>query len=485
MSEEIKLDNIVPNSWNPNTMSEKNFEALKTSIEVTNGDYLKNNPLKVRKVDGYYEIIDGEHRWKVCKELGWTSIKKEWIEIWEVSEDKARPLTVVLNKDRGHINYFKLSKMLNEDYDEYARNGGMTQKELGDMYGYERVSIANILPIYPRLQKCCHVNTFSNAQLEALARVRNDLLRDVLLERTIERKWKSPTIRSKATTLNEIENYVIGLTDDEKLRNSTITSFVTKMGEDLLEFDFSALKNELDTQFLKQQNQRIIHGDMFEVIDRINDDSIDCILTDPPYAISLGKTVYDLDGRKNIKKDVAEWDHISEQDYLAFTSDWLDKVLPKLKSGGSFFIFTSDKFLSFIRELMIKKGLKFRATITWHKTNPAPSASKDNLVSSIEYILYASKGKPTVFNWLGQNKMHNFVISELPDQKESVGHPTQKPLKVINFLLKFATNSNDVVLDPFAGSGTTAVACKELSRSWVVIEREEKYINLIERRVNN
>jgi len=122
-----------------------------------------------------------------------------------------------------------------------------------------------------------------------------------------------------------------------------------------------------------------------------------------------------------------------------------------------------------------------------HNTNPIPQVRKKNYLSSIEMILwlarYNEKKCPFTFNFKTQNEMHNFIEMPLCGGKERTSHPTQKPLKLFMHLLEIHSNKNDLILDPFLGSGTTAVACEKLNRRWIGIEMNPEYIEIAKKRI--
>lgn len=471
------IDMFVPNSWNTNEMSQEEFDKLKESINITEGKYLRENPLKVRSSDisEKLEIIDGEHRWKACKELG---IKKIPFEKSDIDTEKAQKLNVIYSMNRGQINYFKLSKLLNEYYNTHK----ITYNDLASEFGINSESrIKMIIPIYQRLNNFYEESPapdfFTNSHLEELANCRSEYFREKLIDKSIENKWNSKTIRTQATKLNQISDYLEILTQNESERISILENI-----EDVLfEFDFGPIKNKIDLFFKEISKQKIIHGDCFEIIPTLEQE-FDCILTDPPYNITIDGTEIIFDDRKNISTEFGEWDEYSHEDFIKFLREFITKANSKLKANGSFFIFTSDRYVSYIRTLFIELGLKYRSTIYWHKTNPTNSVRKNTDVSSVEVIAYATKGDTRTYNWLGQNKAHNFIETSICMGKERTTHPTQKPIEVIKWLIEKYTNPGDFILDPFAGSGSTGIACKDMGRNFILIENERKFIELIDMR---
>ena len=131
-------------------------------------------------------------------------------------------------------------------------------------------------------------------------------------------------------------------------------------------------------------------------------------------------------------------------------------------------------------------GMRTRTIFTWHKTNPVPSFRKVNYLSSCEYAWIGSKGETGwTFNFKQQKEMHNFYESPNKTIYGVTEHPTEKPVSMMEHLLKIHTNENDLVLDCFMGSGTTGVACKNLCRDFIGIEMDKEYYQIAFDRIND
>lgn len=237
------IDLIEPNDYNVNSMSQEEFQQLKESIRTTNGRYLLNNPIKIwwNETRQKYIIIDGEHRWRACKELGFDTIPAEIEE--DVDLNKAKELTVVLSKNRGQMDYFKLSKLLNEEYKDENGKTKCTQQELSDRFGLSgRKDVSNLLNIYPRLkdffEKSLGSQTFSNDRLEALARCKNEKLREKLIEQAIKEEWSSKEIREQAAKFNKLSKFLKKEIVNSKERKCIIKIF---SGTSLFDLEFEAL----------------------------------------------------------------------------------------------------------------------------------------------------------------------------------------------------------------------------------------------------
>jgi len=144
--------------------------------------------------------------------------------------------------------------------------------------------------------------------------------------------------------------------------------------------------------------------------------------------------------------------------------------------------------------MSLRKNGFFRNLLVWNKTNPPPRLSKTNYLFANEYIVYAinEKGMPSksTFNFSKQNEMHNIFITPSLQSKERLKengktvHPTQKPLLILKKLIEVSSNKGELVLDPFMGVGSTAIACKELGRRFIGCEINEKYYRNSINRIN-
>ena len=323
----------------------------------------------------------------------------------------------------------------------------------------------------------------------------------------------------------------------------------------------------------KRMEQRIIHGDCLEEMRKLEDNSIDLVLIDPPY---------------NIKID--EWDNFGGlKEYVS----WMEKVCNELirvtRKNGSIYIFGDFRFIGDIKVMMNKKDVQLNSWIIWDKGAKAQNSTR-SYVNLTEHILFYVKGMKkdldittelnTVRNYFREEKQKSglkyrdfnqkfselynkvgcrnrsviehyftemqwefptkeiyekvlqktgffkrdyedlkkeylsliftFNIDEIrmkrnprdkrnfsndkqlvpnvwyfnvKDEMAKINHPTPKPLEMIKTIVKASSNKGDLVLDCFGGSGTTALACKQLGRNCILIEKEKKYIDLINKRL--
>ena len=239
---------------------------------------------------------------------------------------------------------------------------------------------------------------------------------------------------------------------------------------------------------------KIYCGDCLELIKKIPEKSIDLIIADPPYNISKLNDNRDrsklnspiMRRKKALNYDFGRWDNMDRKIFLWFTAYWLEICCGTLKEGGTIISFFNKEDISFLGWEAKKFDIRTRTIISWHKTNPVPSFRKVNYLSACEFIWIGSKGKKSwTFNFGLQKEMHNFFETPNSSSYSKTKHPTEKPIELIKWLLKIHSNKNDIILDPFLGSGTTAVACKLLDRNFIGVEINPKYVEIANRRLAN
>jgi DNA modification methylase len=212
-------------------------------------------------------------------------------------------------------------------------------------------------------------------------------------------------------------------------------------------------------------------GDCLEVMKSIPDSSVDAIITDPPYNIAR-KNNFATMGRAGI--DFGEWD--KNADIFSYINE-CSRVLNK---NGSFIVFNDWKNLGDISRYAENQGFETKDMIRLEKSNPMPRNRDRRYITDYECaIWFVKKNAKWVFNRQDDKYQRPKFVASI----ESGLHPTQKNLSLMESLVKIHTNSNDIVLDPFMGSGTTGVACKRLDRNFIGIELDETYFNIAKKRI--
>lgn len=315
---------------------------------------------------------------------------------------------------------------------------------------------------------------------------------------------------SKNELLNKCEEF--GIT---KYKSKTKSQLI-----DLLKKNSNPPLKNTSIPCNEEKNNIIIKNmDGLQLLKEIQDESINLILTDPPYIISKDSgmdkhynnvkyneennieniksekqwneyknlnNINSDDGKENymkygtiygkkycIKTDYGEWDN-------NFTLEILEENIKnyylKLKKGGTLIIFFDIWKIGLLKDIMEKYKFKQIRFLEWIKTNPQPRNSKINYLTNCrEVAVLGVKGSNPTFNSEYDNGIYSFPLQNGVNRF----HPTQKNLKLFEELIKKHSNEEDTVLDNFLGSGTTAIACKNTNRKFIGCEIYEEYYNKI------
>ena len=209
--------------------------------------------------------------------------------------------------------------------------------------------------------------------------------------------------------------------------------------------------------------------DYKELIKDIKPESIDLLLTDPPYCVSR---TYQL-GFSNMGRsgmDYGEWDYNFNQ------KEWIGLCAPLVRKGGSIIIFNDWKNMAYLVEELEKNGFIIKDLLRWEKANPMPRNVNSRYVMDNEYAVWAVKGKAKwTFNKPNDVPYLRPVFKSGIVLGKNRIHPTQKQLSVIEEIIKIHTKENETVLDVFAGSAVVGLACKNLNRNFIGCEIEKEY----------
>lgn len=234
--------------------------------------------------------------------------------------------------------------------------------------------------------------------------------------------------------------------------------------------------------YYQEEDIIIYNNGCLEVLKEIPDESVDLIITDPPYNIGDSNKLTKVGNTITTNKEAwGEWDNYDITDYDNLIFDVISESYRLLKNGGSLYMFTNRRDIGYFIRHAIQKGFMYANLLAIVKQNPLPHFRKNNWRSAFELCMYLTKGKPKTFNFLSQDECINTYYYMI-GQKET-SHPTEKPKEFIAKLVKVSSNKGDLVLDPFLGSGTTARACKDLSRKCIGIEISEEYIKMAIKRL--
>ena len=250
---------------------------------------------------------------------------------------------------------------------------------------------------------------------------------------------------------------------------------------------------------MEKIKNKIFNEDCLIGIKRIPNDSLDLVIADPPYC--LGK-----DYENNSDK-------LNSKEYLEWTYKWINLVIPKLKDTGSLYIFLSWQYSPEIFSY-IKTKMPMINEIIWDRRVPSMGGSTRKFSSVHDNIgFFVKKDKKYFFNidgiripydketkkartrsifvgkkWLeiGYNPKDIWSVSRIHAQApERQNHPTQKPLEIIERIIKASCPVNGIVLDPFMGTGTTAIAAINTKRNYIGFEINKNYCKIIGERISN
>lgn len=215
---------------------------------------------------------------------------------------------------------------------------------------------------------------------------------------------------------------------------------------------------------------KIVQGDVFEVLDRIPDGSIDLLFTDPPYNISVTGTESAYKNGK-VGMNFGDWD-------FGFDIDgWLRKVLPKLNpKTGQAIIFNSFLNMEVIARTSEDMGFIPREMTHWCKTNPVPQCPDRVPINALEEAMWITATDTFTFNRRqGRKTEDGRYLASSHEAQNKRFHVTQKPESLWTDIMWVHSNPGDLVLDTFSGSGVTAVVADELRRQFVGIELDGTY----------
>ncbi|AGR42248.1 DNA-methyltransferase [Spiroplasma diminutum] len=207
--------------------------------------------------------------------------------------------------------------------------------------------------------------------------------------------------------------------------------------------------------------------------------TVDLVITDPPYNISKDNN-FNTIGRTGI--DFGMWDYGFDQ------VTWIREVTPLIKKNGSIIIFNDWKNMGLISQALEECGFEVKDLVRWIKNNPMPRNTERRYVTDFEWAIWAvKKGAKWTFNI--DKSIDKYLRPEfrlpIPSGGSRRIHPTQKNLQLIEELIKIHSNAGDLILDPFSGSGTTAVACKRNDRYFICSEIDKEYYKKSLQRLEN
>lgn len=242
---------------------------------------------------------------------------------------------------------------------------------------------------------------------------------------------------------------------------------------------------------------KVHHGDCIALLREMPDESADLIFADPPYNLQLNRDLFRPD-KSRVDAVADGWDKFASfEQYDEFTTGWLTECRRVLKDTGSIWVIGTYHNIFRVGAIMQDLGFWLLNDIIWLKTNPMPNFMGTRFTNAHETLIWAARSKSSkyTFHYHSMKVMNDdlqmrsdWVLpvchgNERIKKEGRRAHPTQKPEELLRRIILAASSAGDLVVDPFSGTGTTAVVAKQLGRRFVAFEKEEEYVTLARRRL--
>lgn len=216
----------------------------------------------------------------------------------------------------------------------------------------------------------------------------------------------------------------------------------------------------------KDKDVLLFNGDCLEVMDKMIEKGmkVGCVITDPPYG---------MDFKSNFRKE--KYDKIKNDSNLEWLQEFVNSSYELMQENTHLYCFCSFHNVDIFKQALEKK-FKIKNILIWEKNNTSMGDLKGDYAPKYEMIIYCHKGRRT----LNGRRDCNILKYKRTGNKN---HPTEKPVDLIEFLVGKSTQGEDVIFDPFMGSGTTGIACKNLGRKFIGIELDEGYYEIAKERI--
>lgn len=433
--EYIKIDDKIKG-----IRDKQNEEAIGRYMERYDSGTTK--PIKVKEIDRKnYLLIDGHHRIEAKKRL---KDRKIDCEIVEIKDKDVYSKAVEFNQEHG----ITLTKIEEERVLINLFEEGRTQEEISKVFKVSQQTISK------------RINSNKSLVLQLSSKIKlsttNELLggkmgKDVAKLYNISRGRVSQIWGDFCNGL--IKDFETGSTKEEILKYH-------------IEEGINLTEDKLN-EIIKGDYNKIIFGDCLQELPKLKDNSIDCVIIDPPYGIGF---------QSNYRNE--KLDKIKNDNGRAF--NLLDKSLElaktKMKKDSHIYIFTSWKVLDRVKPI-VEKHFNLKNCIIWQKNNWTAGDLEGNYAEVYELILFATQGKRKL---QCDKRPLNIISCDITNNKY---HPTEKPIDLIKELINNSTQEKDLILDFFAGAGATLLAAKEKARKWIGIESKKEFVDVIHKRM--
>lgn len=381
-------------------------------------------------VDEKHNLLAGGRRYMAVKLLGWEKVHCHYIH--ELDEIARRRIELSENLLRKDLTNWEQAELTDKIRELAILESGLTPEQ-----------VQQIDPQDPHSQAA--FSTRAIAEIRGVSAM--TVVRD---QRMIRARELMPSLASEPS-------------------NANIFKKVDRMIEDIER----ALELRAREQEAKAEATHVLHGDATSLICSLETNSIDCIITDPPYGYGNAP-----DDSHRTNKDYDD----SPEAAMAILRSIGPELRRVLKPDGHLWAFFGASFWQPTLDIYRQSGFEVSDVIAiWHKSGGATGTVNwdYDLAPDWEPILLAHNRQRRL------STKHGATFIFPPDLGSNRVHPNQKPLSLIKELILLSTRPGDVVLDPFAGSGSTAVACKQLGRQFIVMELDNRNVQIITERLIN
>jgi site-specific DNA-methyltransferase (adenine-specific) len=257
------------------------------------------------------------------------------------------------------------------------------------------------------------------------------------------------------------------------------------------------INNKIESRifyFNEKYNIKLLYGDSLKILKELQEESFDMIFADPPYFLS-NDGITCKSGKISVVNK-GEWDRSKGfYENYRFTKEWLSLCKKLMKENATIWVSGTMHIIYIIGFTMQELGFKILNDIIWYKKNPPPNISCRYFTHSTEIILWAKKNSNSkhYFNYELMKKLNNgkqmknlWEIPSMTKEEKKFGkHPTQKPVALLDRIIKASTKEGDIILDPFCGSSTTGVAAILNGRGYIGIDNNINYLELSAKRIND
>ena len=242
---------------------------------------------------------------------------------------------------------------------------------------------------------------------------------------------------------------------------------------------------------------KIINGDSLEELKKIPSESFDLIFADPPYNLQL-KSELTRPDRSKVSAVNDKWDQFENfKKYDDFTYQWLSECKRILKKNGALWVIGSYHNIFRVGKILQDLNYWILNDVIWNKKNPMPNFRGTRLTNAHETLIWATKSEKSkyTFNYHSMKTFNDdkqlrsdwsIAIcngSERIQNNSKKAHSTQKPEALLYRVIMCSTKKNDIILDPFMGSGTTGAVAKKLGRNFIGIEKDKNHFKVAEQRI--